>query len=124
MKESFIKLLSPLLFIVIFLCTLPLCGHENPDHKSIAFIKNLGQWEEEIRYKANLNGGAVFLEERCITYVFLNVKEWEQFHQQKFNKEIKRSFVSTHAYKVHFKNANANLNFLKKRNMNIITTIF
>lgn len=79
MKESFIKLLSPLLFIVIFLCTLPLCGNENPDHKSIAFIKNLGQWEEEIRYKANLNGGAVFLEERCITYVFLNVKEWGNF---------------------------------------------
>lgn len=114
MKESFIKLLSPLLFIVIFLCTLPLCGHENPDHKSIAFIKNLGQWEEEIRYKANLNGGAVFLEERCITYVFLNGKEWEQFHQQKFNKEIKRSFVSAHAYKVHFKNANANPEFSEK----------
>lgn len=111
MRSNYTKSLYPLLLVMIFLHTITLFGHENPDSKSIAFVKNLGQWEDDVCYKVNLQGGAVFLEERCITYVFLNGKQWEQFHQQKFSKENRISAVGAHAYKVHFKNANPNPKF-------------
>ena len=40
--------------------------------KSLDYIKNDGQWEAPVLYKADLYGGWVFLEKNTLTFKFLD----------------------------------------------------
>ena len=47
---------------------------------TIRFTENKGQWNDKVLYRADFNGGRVFLEESGFSYVFCNPEEIEKLH--------------------------------------------
>lgn len=111
MKHAIYTFTQVLITSLFLLRISPLLGHEYPNEKEITFIKNIKQWEDNIRYKVNLRNGAIFLEDNTITYTFLDNHQLTQFFDQKFNAKKEIRYIRTHAYKVHFRNALPHPNF-------------
>ncbi len=78
-------------------------------HAQYDFVKNKGQWHENVLHKVSLNNGAIFLEDNCITYNFFREGDMafsSAHHDYEFTPpELIKHF---HAYKVHFRNSNRN----------------
>lgn len=87
-----------LLFTFIISCNL-LFAHENP----FRFIENKGQWQRQVRAKAELGGASVFLEQNAFTFVFYESDKVADFHFKKVSSER----IKFHAYKAKFLNSNA-----------------
>ena len=82
--------------------------HHDHDHgNDLSFVKNNGQWENPVRYRASLGGlNTVFLEKGGFTYLFHNDKDAEKlFDHGKRDRESIQP-VRSHAYHVAFLNAN------------------
>lgn len=76
------------------------------DHPGVTFTENVGQWENKIRFRAMLDGGALFLENNKLTFHFYDKNKARQFH---FNKTVPiDGRVKTHAYYVLFEGCNDN----------------
>lgn len=73
---------------------------------TLQFIQNNGQWNNNVLMKADVQGGALFLEENGFTWHFTNIAELtEHTHGiTKNNNKILRG----HAFKTTFLNANSN----------------
>lgn len=72
--------------------------------RSFEFIENKGQWEEPFITKADIPGGALFLEEKGLTYHLVDYSELHAAH----GKSVAPDFVPTirgHVVKVEFLNA-------------------
>jgi len=60
----------PLLKLVLLLClTTNLFGHDEPSQKKsiIRFTENKNQWDSFIKFRAQLDGGALFLQNNRLT---------------------------------------------------------
>ncbi|MEZ5026157.1 MAG: PKD domain-containing protein [Chitinophagales bacterium] len=79
-------------------------GKSLPTEK-IDYVKNEGQWQAPILYKANLYGGWAFLENNGITFKFLENKHQ---HPTRNNKVNTSEIIKGHAYKINWLNANPN----------------
>ncbi len=82
--------------------------NHNHDKSDISFIQNNNQWHPSVRYKANIGGiNTVYLEENAFTYVFSNHEDVEGIHDVMYASDSVRNahFIRSHAYKVHFQNA-------------------
>ncbi len=82
--------------------------HHDHDHgNDLTFVKNNGQWENVVQYRASLGGlNSIFLEKGGFTYLFHNEEDSEKLfdHSKKDRKAIQP--VRAHAYHVAFLNAN------------------
>jgi gliding motility-associated-like protein len=83
------------------------------NNSGIEFINNLGQWNENVLYKADIPGGAFFLEKNCFTFSFKDMKAINNLIESKHVPKDKRreispedNIINCHAYKVIFLNAN------------------
>ncbi|MBN8701504.1 MAG: gliding motility-associated C-terminal domain-containing protein [Bacteroidetes bacterium] len=76
---------------------------------SLKFIPNANQWEQQVKYKADLPGGAAFLEKNCITYALYDAKAIEELHHKNHDKTkpIENDLINCHAFRVSFINSNA-----------------
>ncbi len=96
-----------ILFISIFALNILVCSLHLQAQSE--FIENKGQWHENVRYKMKLSNGALFLEDNCITYNFINTEEmnYSSAHHgaEGHNHDLLRS---GHAYKMNFLHANEN----------------
>ncbi|MFN0275604.1 MAG: PKD domain-containing protein [Chitinophagales bacterium] len=72
----------------------------------LQFIKNIGQWQENIMMKADVPGGALFLEKNCFTWHFTNITELTQHTHKNDAQGVK--ILKGHAFKTYFLNANSN----------------
>ncbi len=72
-------------------------GHEG----HLIFIKNDGQWNDAVQYKADIRQGAIFLEKDRLT---VHLRENKSFHFQNNNEFIYRG----HVYQIRFDGANLN----------------
>ncbi|HTN46085.1 MAG TPA: gliding motility-associated C-terminal domain-containing protein [Flavipsychrobacter sp.] len=90
-------------------CCLALCFSGNAHDTTISvsknqlsFIKNEGQWTEQIHYKAFLPGGAVFLTPEGFMYNFYAKERLHQLHdiRLKEQRNISKETVQMHAYSV------------------------
>ncbi|MDD2386798.1 MAG: gliding motility-associated C-terminal domain-containing protein [Bacteroidales bacterium] len=71
------------------------------------FVENKGQWNKNVRYKMELHDGALFLEDNCITYNFINPDEMNYSAAHHGAEGSSNSLLkSAHAYKMKFINAN------------------
>ncbi|MDD2635677.1 MAG: gliding motility-associated C-terminal domain-containing protein [Bacteroidales bacterium] len=71
------------------------------------FIENKGQWNKNVRYKMELHNGALFLEDNCITYNFINPDEMNYSAAHHGAEGTSNSLLkSAHAYKMNFINSN------------------
>ncbi|MDP1799791.1 MAG: PKD domain-containing protein [Bacteroidota bacterium] len=81
--------------------------HVNP---ALKFTENLGQWEDKILFRAQLDGGALYVEKSCLTFSFYDKKKYRAIHHdggiQKGH--YKDYSILFHAYKVHFDGCNLN----------------
>ena len=82
---------------------------------NIEFIENKGQWDNRVRYMAQVPGGAVFVQQVGFTIVqhhpedFAALEEHVHGHNMREKQQDirQRMVLRSHAYKVEFLNANA-----------------
>ena len=90
---------SCLLILSLILLQVVAFGQSN----DLKFIENDGQWKNHINYKAEMPGGAVWLEGNKMTFDFVNQDDVKQIHDLKhqakeFEKEILK--IRHHTYRV------------------------
>jgi hypothetical protein len=64
---------------------------------SITFTENRGQWPSQVLYRANVPGGAVFVERTALTYV-----QFSGLDLHAHGREVQELVPKGHAYRVHF----------------------
>ncbi len=74
---------------------------------AVRFTENLGQWDDNILFRASLDGGALFVERNTLTFNFYDKKKYRSLHLD-YNSKIteKDLFFKGHVYKMHFLGAN------------------
>jgi len=100
-----------MLKIVVLLClTLNVFAqHEHSQKQSlIRFTENKNQWDSFIKYRAQLDGGALFLQNNRLTYHFYDKDTYRSMHA---NPKAKYKPVKTSWFHVNFVNANDNIKF-------------
>jgi|GEM_PF-140000 len=97
------------LYIALALSALSVVVHaHNTAESRLEYTENLGQWEEQIRYRVDLSGGWAFLEDTAVTFLFYEPEAF--LHTYELNNDNtrspgkhfshKRSAVAAHAYKL------------------------
>ncbi|MCE3228564.1 MAG: domain containing protein [Bacteroidetes bacterium] len=80
----------------------------------LKFTENVGQWDNTILFRAQLDGGLLFLEKNCVTFNFYDKKKYRAIHLGGFEKKIFKDYnIGCHAYKVHFEGCNTNAEVAK-----------
>lgn len=84
-------------------------GRDSLAGNHITFIENRGQWESHVLYRADLNGGAVYLEKDGFTYDLRDQEAFSNFSGYKFQpREVRQKtkppsgIVDHFAYRVKF----------------------
>ena len=78
--------------------------HINP---TLRFTENLGQWNQNILFRAQLDGGALYLETNSLTFNFYDKKKYRALHHGGIlKKEYSDLDIKGHAYKISFEGAN------------------
>jgi gliding motility-associated-like protein len=89
-----------LLLTVLMLCS---AGSVWSHGASITFTENRGQWPSQVLYRANVPGGAVFVERTSLTYV-----QFSGLDLHAHGREVQELVPKGHAYRVHFVGGQAN----------------
>ena len=70
------KLLITIVLVAsAFFVAAPLCAQ-------LTFIENKGQWDNSVKFKINMQAGAVFLEKNGFTVVVHNPQDLQRFSEQ------------------------------------------
>lgn len=88
------------LFLTFYFCV-PILAH-NPS--GLEFIENKGQWEKNILFKADIGGGAMFLEKDKLTF---SIHETRKTHVK--NPDPIDKIYKAHAFNMTFLNINPNV---------------
>ncbi len=93
-----------LLFLFIVFFSSNAFPHNDKKHRSYQFIENKGQFEKEVKYKAKINGGALFIEKNAFTF---HLQDNSVLNKAHLNQEVKAGdqSIKGHAYKMIFENA-------------------
>jgi gliding motility-associated-like protein len=80
--------------------------HPAQAQNTVKFTENKSQWEKRVLYRAQLDGGALFLEENCFTYNFFDKETLRKNHISK-GASLQRTNdqVRSHAFRLTFLNA-------------------
>lgn len=76
---------------------------------SLQFVKNCGQWQDNVLYKTPLFNGAIFFEPSCMTFHFFEAP-FLQNHTSPNLQSKNDYFVQFSSYKVHFLSSNPDVN--------------
>lgn len=73
----------------------------------VKFTENKGQWDSNILFRAQLDGGVLFLEKNCFTYSFYEKEKLGKNHIRPadYNPTKEEQQIRTHAFRVTLKNA-------------------
>src|ERR1035437_4656387 len=52
----------------------------NEPQNTIKFTENKNQWDKKVMYRAQLDGGVLFLEKNCFTYNFYDKETFRKNH--------------------------------------------
>lgn len=84
----------------------PVSPHHDP---TLRFTENAGQWQNNILFRAQLDGGALFIENNNLTFHFYDKVKFRALHHGGILKgRYKDLNIRGHAWKVHFEGANPN----------------
>jgi gliding motility-associated-like protein len=90
------------LCFVISLCN---ANNSNGSANTVRFTENKNQWDEKILYKAQLDGGALFLEKNCFTYNFYDKETQLNNHLGRSTSGGAFGSIASHAFRMTFLNA-------------------
>jgi gliding motility-associated-like protein len=77
---------------------------------NLQFVENRNQWVPQVKYRADLSGGAIFLTKEGFTYSYFKTSDLETIHEMRHkNADIYKIPVHFHAYKVLFAGSNPNV---------------
>ncbi len=78
----------------------------------LKFTENKGQWDDNVLFRATLDGGVLFLEKDKLTFNFYDKKKFRTFHEggAKRTEDLK---LKGHAFQVNFLNAQKNISVKK-----------
>ncbi len=99
------------LLMMLFIAA-PLGAQQN---SLIKFTENKKQWDSKILYSARLDGGELFLEKNCLTYNFYDKELLHALHLPSRNRNLGKTRMRYHAYKVYFEGARSEVNALAIR---------
>ena len=73
----------------------------------VKFTENKNQWDKKVLYRAQLDGGLLFLEKNCFTYSFYDKETLRENHVGDYKKKSssKNSPIRSHAFRMTFLNA-------------------
>ncbi len=90
--------------------------HDTLGSKRLQFTENLGQWESQVLYRADVSGGKMFLEKDGITFAFQDQEALDKLLQFKYMAPDQRrmsqppsNIIKCHAYRMRFLNASENV---------------
>ena len=89
-------------FWVLSLGGIQVYAHGNSE---IAFIPNRGQYPEQVLFKADIPGGALFIEQDRFTFHFLDFNRLSELHHGTYTGDTNNIRLQHHAYQVIFENA-------------------
>ena len=72
------------LFITLFFTSLFLCSYSHDQSNIYQFIENKGQWASNIKYRTELGGGRLYLENDGFTYHLYDLSEVNRYHGNKY----------------------------------------
>lgn len=107
MRKQFVRL-----FFLWGICLGILCNgychkRDSLSIKKLCFIANHGQWEEQVLYKAKLNGATLFAEADRLTLVLPDQQQLSAFHEAKFNPNLSHNGkIDASAYQMVFRGCN------------------
>ena len=92
-------------YILFFLsCVLYLQLFSQSPRSLIRFTENKNQWEDFIHYRAQLDGGALYVESNALTYSFYDKETLRSTHDNLKTKPVRA--IKTTGFKVSFLNSN------------------
>jgi len=86
----------PLLFLLLLLINLSLAQDVDVHNGIYNFVPNQGQWPQGVKYKADFQGGRIWLEEKGILYQFTDYSEVHHAdfkHKSKETPQIKEQLI-------------------------------
>src|SRR4051812_36707657 len=72
---------------------------------NIKFTENKSQWDKKVLYRAQLDGGALFLEKNAFTYNFYDKERLRHNHAGQNSNDIRTGPIRSHAFRMTFLNA-------------------
>ena len=112
-------IIKPFFFSILFCWIISFPGFADIVVKSaevqqslIRFTENKNQWESNILFKAQLDGGSLFLEKNCFTYNFYDKGTLRSNHLLRSGELPKP--IKFHAFRMTFSGANANPKLVSK----------
>jgi gliding motility-associated-like protein len=84
----------------LFFCTFFIFGQQD----NVWMHPNRGQWHDNVKYKVDLNGGEMMIENNGFTYLFHN----QNSHNEKHDKAHKKEAYKEHVIKTNFIGSNTN----------------
>ena len=94
-------------------------------HQGIRFTENKGQWSSQILFKAQLDGGALYLEKNALTFSFYDKIKYRKLHTGGWQgKAEERSILNYHAYRVIFEGCNSSAGIHKSEKGNDYENFF
>jgi gliding motility-associated-like protein len=104
MRKVFLYILALFSFSIVAQEKNIITPSANP---GLHFTENMGQWEPFIKYRMQLDGGTLFMEEGGLTYNFYDKKKYSSFHMGGIGR-TKDPGIKGHAIKVEFTGCNKN----------------
>jgi CHU_C Type IX secretion signal domain/PKD domain len=97
------QLLQSIFLIGVF-STFSVCQ----EHSAVRFVKNVGQWDTDIKYKADIPGGYLLLKSKSLFYVFFDQTSLHPAHAQSTPNNLRQAenSVRGHAVEVLLEGAN------------------
>lgn len=94
------------LFFCLLLARVSAAGTKEPKAETaIKFTENKKQWDKQVLFRAQLDGGALFLQKNAFTYHFYDKETLRENHLGKNNNPKP---INSHAFRVNFLNAESN----------------
>jgi len=97
--------------------------HDKPSDHYSPFIENMGQWDEEIKFRSDFAGGRIFLHKNKMRFGFLNHNDLEILstlyhdHSERGKNLLEQHIIHGHIYEMEFigSNKNPNVSTLEKQ---------
>ncbi len=100
-----VKLSGKYLLLFTFLLGFLYTRAGSPENGGAArFVKNKGQWCSDVRFKANLFQGRLYLLDRGLTYLFLDQNQLRQLHDE----QLEYAKINAHLLAIDFEGSSFN----------------
>jgi hypothetical protein len=97
--------ITPGFYLFLFVYLFPVF-HAISQQAQLKFTENAGQWESQVLFRAQLDGGALFMEPDGLTFDFYDKKKYRALHHGGLNHQQYGQLIAAHAYKIRFKQCN------------------